>query len=145
MTELLAKAELLCGNFDNCKEAVEEALRHSRSPEAMINILLLDLEARMANNEMKQIVASATRALQLLGVKIPSKVTRRHVVSKVVRVKVMMLNMSHDRILSLPMNTDKIISAAITILTNTCLSALMQDDENHAVYCSFRALELTFQ
>lgn len=46
MTELLARTELVTGNFEGCKEATRDTILHAKSTEMKINSLVLDVEAK---------------------------------------------------------------------------------------------------
>ena len=145
MTELLAKAELVIGNFDSCKAATEEAIRHGKSTEMKVNSMFLDLEARMANNELDMLVPSANRVLQALGVSMPKRVGSRHVTLLFLRLKMKLRKMTDEQILNLPTMDDEPTSMAIRVLTYFCMHSLMRDEEDQGVYSALKAMWLTLE
>lgn len=145
MTELLAKAELVIGNFEGCKAAIEEAIRHGTSNEMNINSMFLDLEVKMVNNELDKLVPSANRVLQALGVNMPRRVTSRHVMFMFLRLKMMLRKMTDEQLLNLPTMNDKSTSTAIHVLTYFCTHSLLCDEEDQAVYAALKAMRLTLE
>jgi predicted ATPase len=68
LTESLARMELILGNLNACKQRNEELLLYSKSVQMKIAPLVIDVEVRMAGNEMAESVIAAKRALRELGV-----------------------------------------------------------------------------
>lgn len=145
LTELLAKTELVIGNFDGCKEAMREALQHSKTTEMRVKALYLDMEARIANNELDQLVPSVNRVLEELGVKMPKRVTQRHVIFNLLKVKMMLRGRSDKQILALPTMDDQKTSTAIQVLTYLSTHSLLCDNEDQAVYSALKAMKLTLK
>lgn len=145
MTELLAKAELVTGNFDGCKEATMQTILRAKSTEMKINSLILDVTVRTTSyNDLNDFLNCAQSALHAVGVKMPSsRVTKRHVLIKFMKVKRMMRKKTDKQILGLPVMTDKLASTAITILSHVLSSCFMQDETDLALYAALRSLELT--
>jgi hypothetical protein len=78
MLESLAKMELVLGNFDACRAAIQETLLRGKSVEIKIPSLSIDVEVlRMAAHQTNEIIAApGNRALRLLSVNMPHKVGR---------------------------------------------------------------------
>lgn len=144
MTELLARAELVIGDFDGCKEATGEAILHAKSTEMKINALVLDVEVRLTTScELSELIQCAQTALHALGVEMPRKVTKRHVLVKFFNFKRIMRKLTDEQILGLPMMNDKTASTAIRMLSHVCTSCLVQDQMMMVFYTALKSMELT--
>jgi predicted ATPase len=143
IVEMLAKMELIIGNFEACKQITENAVSHVISIERKINFLLIDVEARMTAFESDSALESAVNALGCLGIKMPLKVTCCHVVWKLCWTKLYLRNKADKDILSLPMMTDKATSAAVRILVLMCTYCLLNNKICQAMYSALLAIRLT--
>lgn len=144
MTELLARTELVTGNFEGCKEATREALHHAKCTEMKINLLLLDVEARRTSNyNLNEMIDCARRALHEVGVQLPKRVTKRRALVKFMNVRRMMRKKTDNEMLGLPMMHDKLAETAIKILSRVCISCMVQEETNMALYAALRAMQLT--
>jgi len=90
-------------------------------------------------------MSSANKALKLLGLYMPKRVSIRHLLSKIIKVKMMMRHKTDEDILGLPVTNDKVTATAITILTTICTESLFQDEEHQAVFSALYAVELTLK
>jgi hypothetical protein len=145
LTESLAKMELILGNLNACKQRNEELLLHSRSLEMKISPLVIDVEVRMAGNEMAETVVAAKRALREMGVVMPRRVTVVTLLLKLRKVRQLLRGKSDDDILGLPVLRDYTISTAIKVLMDLSLFCLMQDEKIAAFYSALCATELTMK
>ena len=143
MTETLAKMELIIGNHHSCNDLTRDALFRAKTTEMKINSLLIDVECRMACNEIDGSIAAANRALMVLGFKMPRKVASRHVVLKLLKVKWMIGRKSDEDILSLPPMNDLTMATAVKLLLHLCSYCLLKDESLQTVYAALLATELT--
>jgi predicted ATPase len=143
IVEMLAKMELVIGNFDACKRITENSVSHIKSVEGKINFLLIDVEARMTAFESDSALESAVNALNYLGIQMPVKVKVYHVVGKLCSTKLFLRRMSEEDILSLPIMTDKAMSAAVRILVLMCTYCLLNNKICQAMYSALLAIRLT--
>lgn len=143
MTEDLAKAELIIGNFDSAKEAVRKVLLHAKSSEVEMKALLLDVEVRLASNEIGELIHCVKRALLAVGVKMPRCVSKLHVLSKVFRLKMMMRNKTDEQILSLRKVDKGTISTAVKLLSSLVSASFLQGEKTIGVYSALKAMEIT--
>lgn len=140
MTELFAKAELIIGNFDSCKAATRKAIAHAKSTEMKLNSLLMDVEVRLANHyETGDLVVCAYRALEAVGVHMPSPVSRRHVLGKFFRVQ----RLARKNMLSVSVGVDKSTATAVELLATLCQACLLSGEKEIALYSALKAVELT--
>ena len=145
MTETLAKMELIIGNHDSCRDMTREALLRATTTEMKIKSLLIDVECCMTCNEMDGSIAAANRALEVLGIKMPRKVTFRHVMLKLIKVKWMIGRKSDQDILGLPPMKDQAMATAVRLLLYQCMYCFLQDEDFQAVYSALLATELTLK
>ena len=145
LTESLARMALLVGDFDTCSEATKEAMLHVDTNERKIRIMLINVECKMANNQMAESIKAAKGALSELGVKLPSKPSIRHVAFKVVKLKVLMARKTDEDILGLQSVEDLSVTVGIRLLMHVTLYALMMNEEMTAVYAALHAMDLTLR
>lgn len=145
MMELLARAQLIVGGFDGCKETAREALDHGQTAEMKINLLLIDIEVRMAGNEVNDSLSAAFGALRTLGVSMPEKVKLRHVVGKLLRVRQMLKGKTAEDLLSLPITKDRLATNAVKLLMHVCSYCLVKDEVNAGIFATLLATELTLK
>ena len=145
MTETLAKMELIIGNLDACKEINAEVLRRSKSTEMKISSLVIDVEVRMAGNEMEETITAAKRALKELGVIMPRRATVVKFLLKLRKVRKLVGRKQDEDILGLPLMQDRTISTAVKLLVHLCMYCLLQDEDILAVYSALLATELTME
>jgi predicted ATPase len=142
---LLAKTELIVGNFDECKAVTRDALLRSKSVHQQLNLLLINMEVRMAENDVDQSIAVANESLNILGVKVPSRISMLHVVLKLLKVKRLLGRKSDKRILALPLIKNQLMASAIMLLFNASAYFAMKNAENEAPFYSLLAVELTLR
>jgi len=145
MIGLLAKMELVAGHFDACKATTVDALRHATSPEMKIELLLVGVDCRMANNEMEEMIATANDALAVFGVKMPRKVGVHHVLGKLLALNWMLRRTSDEKILALPPVHDQTMAAAVRLLVNVSMFCFLQDQKEQAIYTAMLGTELTLK
>lgn len=145
LTEVLANMALLIGDFDTCRAATKEAMCHVDTKEIRMNLMLIEIECRMANNEMLASIKASMVALAELGVVFPKKTKTRHVAFKAIRLNFLMKGKTDDDILGLPMIEDTSISVTIRLLMLISFLALLVDDESTGVYAALHAMELTLE
>jgi predicted ATPase len=102
LTENLSKMELIVGNLDTCKQINEELVLRSKSTEMKIIPLVLDVEVRMAGNEMSETITAAKRALRELSIAVPDRVHIPKFMLKLRKVRRMIRGKDDEYILGLP-------------------------------------------
>lgn len=145
MTESLAKMELVVGNLEACKEITNEVLLRCKSVKMKVNSLLIDVEVRMAGNEVEESISTANRCLKVLGTDVPQRVTILHVLRKRLRVRRLLRSMSDHDIISLPLMQNITKSASLQLLVNLCMHCLLKDEFITGVYTALLATELTIK
>ena len=145
MTESLAKMELVIGDFEACKKTTREALLRAKSVDKKLNLLLVDMEVRKAANKIDESITSANGALNVLGIKVPSKLSLRHVVMKLFKVKGMLRKKTDADILALPPMQDLWMVTAVRLLFNVSVSCSVKNAENETAYYALLATELTLK
>ena len=145
ITQTLAKMELVIGNHDSCKALTRECLLRAQTTEMKIDSLLVDVECCMVCNEMDGSIAAAYRALSVLGIEMPSKVSSRNVVTKLLKVKFMIGRKSDEDILCLPRMKDPAMATAVRLLLHLCWYCFLLEKTSLSVYSALLATELTLK
>lgn len=145
MMEVLARTQLIVGNFDACKETTRIALCHGKTAKMNVNLLLISVEVRMAGNEVGGAIFTANQALNALGIKMPRKTNLRRVLTKLVKVKFMLRCKSDDDLLNLPSAHDSIKANAVKLLMHVCSYCLLKDEVDVAIFSALLATELTLK
>jgi predicted ATPase len=128
--------ELILGNLNACMQRNQELLLRSKTVQMKIAPLVIDVELRMAGNEMTETIVAAKRALGELGVVMPRRVTVLGLLLKLRKVRHLLRGKSDDDILGLPLMRDRTRSTAVKLLTHLSLFCLLQDKDILAVYSS---------
>ncbi|KAI2505353.1 hypothetical protein MHU86_9059 [Fragilaria crotonensis] len=145
LMELLAKTELIVGDFTACKAVTRDVMLRSKSVHQNLNLLSINMEVRIAENDVDESIAVANESLNILGVKVPSKITMLHVVLKLLKVKRMLGRKSDQRILALPLIENQLMASAIVLLFNASAYCVLKNAENETVFYSLLAVELTLR
>lgn len=143
MTESLAKLELIIGNFDACKKATAEILHNAKTTESRISSLLIEVEVRMAANEVDESIVMANLALKALGVSMPRKIGRCCMKLKFMGVKRMLGQKSDDDILRLPIMKDQAMLTSVRILFHLSSFCFLKDEKQQAIYSALLGCQLT--
>jgi predicted ATPase len=145
MTQTLAKMELVIGNHDSCKTLTRESLIRAKTTEMKIDSLLIDVECCMVCNEMDRSIDAANRALSVLGIDMPTKVSPLKVVTKLVKVKVMIGRKSDEDILCLSRINDPAMATSVRVLLYLCWHSLLLEKSLLFIYSALLATELTLK
>jgi predicted ATPase len=141
----LAKMQLVAGDFIGCKETTKQALCRSKTPAMNIPFYLIDVEVRMAGNEVNDAVGMATRALNYLGVKMPRKIGVRHVAMKLAKIKYMLRHKTDEDVLNLGLTDDPVAENSVKLLMHMACCCLIKVNSDGAVFASLLATELTLK
>jgi predicted ATPase len=120
-------------------------LLQAKTTKMKANALLLEVECCMACNEMDNAISSANRALSLLGYNMPKKVFVRHVIAKLLKVKLMIGGRSNEYILGLPRMTDEAAVTAVRLLLHLYSYCSFKNELLQAMYCALFATEITMK
>jgi predicted ATPase len=143
LTESLARLELIIGNLDDCMTTTSEGLLRSKSVHQKINLLLIDMEVRMATNDIDDSIRTANKSLNVLGIRVPRKIRMHHVILKLLKVKRLYGKKTDDQILSFPLMNDPVMAAAVRLLFYASTYCSMKNAENETLYYALLAMELT--
>jgi histidine kinase len=139
----MARTQLIVGNFEGCKDIIQTALLHATSSEMKTQFLLIEVEVRMAGNEVDDALITASRALASLGVKVPRKARLHHVIVKLIKIKFMLRNKTDSDILNLPVTQDPLAANAARLLMHVCTYCMVKDEPETAMFSALLAIELT--
>lgn len=141
----LARTQLIVGDLKACKETTREALCQKNTASFNAQLFLVDVEVRMAGNEIDGAIITATRALNALGVKMPRRVMSVHVMAKLARVKFMLRHKTDEDILNLPLADSTLVEDTVKLLTHLCCCCLVSVRSDAAVFTALLATELTLK
>jgi predicted ATPase len=107
--------------------------------------LVLDVEVRMAGNEMSETITAAKRALRELGIAIPDRVYIPKFMLKLRKVRRMIRGKDDEYILGLPIVQDFTKTTTMKLLTHLSLYLFFQGEAMMAFYSVLLATELMMQ
>jgi predicted ATPase len=143
IVEMLAKMELIIGNFSACKEITENVISQNISIEKKVNFLVLGIEVRITAFESVEAGEATTNALHILGLSVPRKISLFHVAWSLCQMKLMLLNKTEHETLNLPMMRDKKMAAAVRILVLMCSCYIRMNKLPSAIFLALQAIRLT--
>lgn len=141
----LARIQLIVGNFDECKQTIEEALRHVTTISIKIQFLLIDVEVRAVRTEFSGGVSVIHRALLALGMKMPRKVSIGHVMVRYLKVKRLLRRKSDDDLLCLPIVQDPLANTAVKLLMHLLQCYFNFGSKKAGAFSGLLAVELTLE
>ena len=144
IAESLAKVEKVVCNFDASMKITGDALTHCRSLHQIISLSLIEVEGLLEANDVDATMATVNRSLNLLGMKIPPKISILHVLKKYLKVRKMMRSRSDSDILSMPVVDDVLKNAAVRLLFYGSIFSGQKSATNDLIYFTLQAVELTF-
>jgi predicted ATPase len=145
LTQMLSRVELIIGHHDSCIEKARETLIRAKTTKMKVDALLIEVECCMARNQMEETIKAANRALSILGVSMPHKITMRHVMIKLLKIKFMIGQKSDNYILSLPKMKDESMAIAVRLLLHIYLYCLLKNEDSQGLYSALLATEITLK
>jgi predicted ATPase len=143
--EMLAQMELVLGNFQSCKDIVDKTITRAISTEMKLNLLVIGIEARITAFELDEALITATRALSILGLKIPQKVSIFDVVTKFLHLRCLLRSTSDEDVLNLQIIQDKTIATTVKILVFLCTYSILKNQTYIAIYSAILAVFMTLK
>ncbi|KAI2505962.1 PhoQ sensor [Fragilaria crotonensis] len=143
VAESLAKVELIVGNFDASTTILEDALMHCKLLDEKVILLLVEVEARMAASDIDATIATVNRTLNILGVKVPPKISVRHVLLKLLKVTQVMKKKTDNEILSMHAVHDVLQMAAVRLLFYGSTYCGQKSATKELTFYALLAVELT--
>ncbi|KAI2505963.1 hypothetical protein MHU86_8463 [Fragilaria crotonensis] len=143
VAESLAKVELIIGNFDASTTILGDALVHCKLLDEKVVLLLVEVEARIASSDIDATIAAVNRTLNILGVKVPPKISVRHVLFKLFKVTQAMRSKTDREILSMPAVCDVLQKAAVRLLFNGSCHCGQKSATKELMFYALLAVELT--
>lgn len=140
--ELLARVQLVTGNFENCKVTVQLVLQHVTSISEKIDSLVTSVLLGIAKNDFPESIKAAKKALTTLGVSMPDKLTHMQVTRKFMQVKRLLRGKTDNEILRMRSMRSREQSTAVRLLVYQTVAWLRCDDDKRAAYCTLLAMEL---
>lgn len=140
--ELLARIQLVTGNFEACKVTVSLVLQHISSISEKIGTLVTSVLLGIAENDFPKCIESAKKALTILGVSMPEKLTHMQVTRKFMRVKLLLRGKADSEILKMRQMRSRQQSTVVRLLVYQAVAWLRCDDDEKAAYCTLVAMEL---
>jgi len=143
---LLAKMELVFGNFTASNKLNDELLSNTNCVDDKLDTLITCVEVAIADRaDVTDCSKAVNKALRILGIKQPSRLTLPHVMAKLLKVKFLLRGLSDEDILGLPVMSDKVQNTAVQLLVYGSIFGIVNDQEKPAIYYALLALELTLK
>jgi predicted ATPase/signal transduction histidine kinase/CheY-like chemotaxis protein/HPt (histidine-containing phosphotransfer) domain-containing protein len=111
-----AEAAYLSGDFEAMESLAETVLKYTRTLIDEVKVYEIKIQACIAQNKQMEAVQIALSILKLLGVKIPHKPNKLHIVFGLLRTKMALAGKHIDDLICLPAMTDPHKLAAMRIL-----------------------------
>ena len=111
------KAASLTGDYETLEKFAHVGSQHSKSIKEKAKILIAKVDAYTAQGKFEQAIKTGIDALMLLGIHIPQKPNRFHIMLELIKSKWSFLNKDADKILNLPQMVDPRIILVVQILT----------------------------
>jgi predicted ATPase/class 3 adenylate cyclase len=118
-----AECAYLVGDYERMEELCRVALSRARSPLEQVEVHEVRIKACMARNELKEAVQTARAALLLLGVRLPRKPSKAHVLPALAHAMWLIGRKHTADLASLPEMTDPVQLAIMRILTTVAQPA----------------------
>jgi hypothetical protein len=132
--------------FDECQDTIANLiLDNAKSVEEKTETLEVMIRIPLTKNEMDAVNRVSRRALDVLGIYMPSKVTTLRVIRKLLRVKRLLRGKSDQALLALlPKTNDPVVIAAVKVLADQSGACLVVNgDEDQMVYSALLGVELS--
>ena len=139
----LAEMSSKAGKTEKQNLAIEAVLKNAKSVEDSIQVRLVDLEHRFAQQAHEEHITVSLNVLNLLGEKIPEHPANLYKQWTFRQTKLKVLTLTDEAVRTLPVMNDKKIEAAIQILASLAQPAYNVGNHNLSTVCVCRAVQLT--
>ena len=119
----LTDAAVLCGNYEMVKKLSDRALGKTRNLNDRANIYELYIQSLFAQNRLREAVDTGFMVLPMLGVKIPRRPGKRHLLTTYIKLKWALLGKSINDLLNLPETKEPEVLSSLRIATSIGLPA----------------------
>lgn len=148
MMLFLAKLQIITGSFEECEKTTKEALKYSRTTTMRMQVISIEVDLRAARSFVNDGLFTDYLVLaKSLGIKMPDKVSIRHIAMKLIKVKLMLVRKSDHDLLSLPATRvdDLLTTTAMKLLVYICSYGLLTEQKETAIFAALLAMELTLK
>mmetsp|Transcript_30285 Transcript_30285/g.46230 ORF Transcript_30285/g.46230 Transcript_30285/m.46230 type:complete len:1013 (+) Transcript_30285:33-3071(+) len=144
MTQLLVNVEFIVGNLEACKAANKIIFSRAKTMSMQYDSLLVELDVRVADNDLEDMLQCGLKFLHQLGERIPKAVTPFYLLQKVKKVRKMVDRMTDEDFLKIPRgDDDPRLLVLFQVLMRVCINAILRQKFVLGFYAAVRAAELT--
>ena len=112
-----AEAEYLIGNFQNSDKLVNLTLERAETILDKVRMYNIKIQSCMVQNLLQEALDIGVKVLKILGLKLPNKPNKNHLLTAVVQTKLTLSGKRIEDLAALPQMTDPYKLAAMQILT----------------------------
>lgn len=140
----LSVAQYHSGEFDEAQLYFDTLLEHANSNIDKVTIYRLNIEMFSVLNKHREALQLGLMALRLLGIKLPTKSTPRHILAKILQIKLQLLGKKIENIKLLPM-TSPVYRAAVDLISQLYNDAFIVDQRLYVnLVCTNMSLSLKY-
>ena len=128
-----AEAAYLSGQYEEMERLAAEITAHSQQFLDEIPVHMYKIQALSAQNRLVEAIDFALPVLQKLGINLPRKPNRRHLLTAVLRLRLTLRGKSIESLLDLPPLSDPTMIAGGTLMTHLGVAAYFANTELFAL------------
>ncbi len=111
-----SQAAYLVGDYEEMRRLTEIIFDHAKTIHDPVLAHTTRLHTLMAENRLEEVIGSGLSVLRFLGVTLPKKPAKRHVLAELIRTKLYIMGKKPQDFLKLPMTEDPDISRRIAVM-----------------------------
>ena len=116
-------AAYLITDYDEVHRLAEKIFSHSKTINDTINARIVRLHTLMAQNKLDEVIQSGLSVLNSLGVVLPNRPTKLHILAELIRTKFFIKGKQPKDFLELPQIKDPAIQAQVDVMANITSAA----------------------
>ena len=120
-----AEAAYLITDYDEVHRLAKMIISHSKTINDTINARIVHLHTLMAQNKLNEVIQSGLSVLNSLGVALPGRPTKLHILADLIRTKIFIKGRQPHDFLGLPPITDPAIQAQVDVMATIISTALL--------------------
>ncbi|MEN8907234.1 MAG: diguanylate cyclase [Clostridiales bacterium] len=140
----LLKVSYMDNKIDEMNLYFDEINRNATDIYSVITCYEIKASYYMSVNERFASLNTALSALKLLGLKVPNKITKSHIVKNLIFVKLILKNKTSDQLINMKSIEDDKVTATMHLLIKSTLNAY-QIDKNTLLWLLLESIKLTIK
>ncbi|MGA7936455.1 MAG: AAA family ATPase [Kovacikia sp.] len=120
LSESLAEAAYLTGNFEEMEQQVAEVLSHAKTTLEQTKVHLVRIQAYIAQNKLMDAIHTSLQALEKLGTKLPEQPTQQDITQGLIETKLILTKKQVEELVDLPQMSDPYKLAVMQVIASVC-------------------------